>query len=160
MKTQSIVKSGAAIGSAVALLLVSVLLAPSPALAGGHGHRGGKLVPTGVEPGASGHATVHGEWLNVFPGPVFVGTATGACRDLTPGKTYTIVVGDWYYGGYEVGSAAASESGGFTFTCEFDVGMPSFWIHIVNDAGQVVLYGDLNTNERLRLAQNAKTYTH
>ncbi len=149
MRTQRMVKSGATIGSAVALLLVSVLLAPSPALAKGpRGYRGGKLVPTGVEPGASGHATVQGEWFDVFPGPTFVGTVTGACRDLTPGKTYTIVVGDSYYGGHEVGSAVAGESGGFTFTCLFGVFMHSFWIAIVNDAGQGVLYGNSSTHNR------------
>src|SRR5512135_1735989 len=100
MKTQRITKSGAAIGSAVALLLISVLLAPSPALA--RGSRGNdsnaKLVPTGVEPGASGQVHASGEWYASYYGFYVDGTVRGTCKGLTPAKTYTITVIEGWQG--------------------------------------------------------------
>ncbi len=148
MKTQRITKSGAAIGSTVALLLISVLLAPSPALAGEgmiH-HPNSKLVPTGVEPGASGHVRTSADWL-YYP-PVYLdGTVTGVCKGLTPAETYTITVTEGFTRALAgTVSAVASETGDFTFTCGVwsEVRWPdsnSFYIRVVDEAGRIVLEG-------------------
>ncbi len=141
MKTQRITKSGAAIGSAVALLLISVLLAPSPALAG-KDNASVKLVPTDVEPGASGHAMAKGGFFTEWFPPSWNGTVAGSCRGLTPAKTYTIVIKDLYYNLAGTVGAVASETGTFKVTCGFDSGYSNWFdILVVDDAGQVVLGG-------------------
>ncbi len=150
MKTQRITKSGAAIGSAVALLLISVLLTPSPALAkeGRVRDPNSKLVSTDVEPGASGHVRSSGDWLYYPPWLYLDGTVTGVCKGLTPGKTYTItVIQDWPRHLAGTVSAVASETGDLMFTCgvwSADVPFPKmslFYITVANDAGQIVLRG-------------------
>ncbi len=147
MKTQRITKNGAAIGSAVALLLISVLLAPSPALARGSDVSNAKLEPTGVEAGASGQVHVTGEWSSTIWGFYLDGTATVTCRGLTPAETYTLVVTEVHVGTPAgTGSAVASESGNFKVTCRVFTRMDyppfnSFYIQVVNAGGQIVLEG-------------------
>jgi hypothetical protein len=149
MKTQGIIKSGAAMGSAVALLLISVLFAPSPALAANARPNGPttKLEATGVEPSASGHVHGSGEWFDDYAGTYVIGTVTGVCNGLTPAKMYTIeVIEGWSGSSAGMGSAVASQRGDLKFTCgvaarvQF-VFLHYFYIHVVNDAGQVVLEG-------------------
>ena len=141
MRTQRIVKSGAAIGSAVALLLISVLLAPSPARAG-KDNASAKLFPTGVEPRASGQVLAKGECLSDWGRPYWTGTATGGCRGLTPAKTYTIVVIDLYKNPAGTGAAVASQTGTLKFTCGFASAYCGWFnILVVDDAGQIVLEG-------------------
>jgi hypothetical protein len=94
MKSQNIVKGGAAIGGAVALLLISVLFAPSTALAGG-GIFTGKLNPTGVEAGASGQVKLTVVSAESSGGLCFItGAMTVTCRGLTPGQAYGISGGE------------------------------------------------------------------
>ncbi len=149
MKTQRRTKRGAAIGSAVALLLISVLLAPSPALAKENWIQdpNSKLIPTGVEPAASGRTHASGEWSDLMLpwGFYFDGEVTGSCRGLTPSTTYTITVTEH---GALAGtvSAVASETGDFTFACGVwsEVPYPDwniFSVQVANDAGQIVLVG-------------------
>ncbi len=123
MKSQSIVESGAAIGSAIALLLISALSAPSTALAAT-----GKLLSTGVEPDASGQArvtnvsVVTGAW-NAF----YEGTMTVTCKGLTPGQGYGIQADDGYRGGGGA-SGVANASGELKVT--FPVLLNKPWCYV------------------------------
>jgi hypothetical protein len=117
MKSQSVVKSSAAIGGVVALLLLSAILAPSTALGG----IGGKLCST-IEPGASCQyqmsVTTYG------------GTVTISCKGLTPGATYWVEVDAWVsipsYGEHFMvpvlqGSAVASRNGSLKIQGSFSL---------------------------------------
>jgi hypothetical protein len=116
MRTQNLVKSGLAMTSAVALLVISAL-SPSTAL----GSIGGKLYST-IEPGASCQyqmsVTTYG------------GTVTISCKGLTPGGTYWLEVDEWVsiplYGEHFMvpvlqGSAVASRTGSLKFQGSFSV---------------------------------------
>jgi hypothetical protein len=83
MRTQTTVKNGLAMAGAVALLLVAALVTPSAALGG---NIGGKLYST-VEPGASCQYQMS---VSTYGGKVTV-----ACRGLTPGGTYRLLVDAW-----------------------------------------------------------------
>ena len=100
MKSQSIIKSGAAIGGAVALLLISALLAPPPALAAdGKINAGCKLSATSLEPRASGQVK-----LTAFTSDWFYDlSVTVSCKGLTPGEHYYVYM--------EAGDARAGADG-------------------------------------------------
>jgi hypothetical protein len=139
MKSQSIVKSGAAIGGAVALLLISALLAPSTALAGT-----GKLYPTGVEPGASGQLQVSGT------GPS--GAVAVSCKGLTPEQWYHFEAVTYVSINYQPwkvwlgsGGGVASKNGSFKGGCSFQYPyypIYSIGVQVYNAGGQVVLGGE------------------
>ncbi len=73
--------------SAMALVAVA-LFSPTPALAGG----GIKLVPTGIEPGASGRASwgkAHVIGVSEY-GITYLASVSVTCKGLTPGETYYV----------------------------------------------------------------------
>jgi hypothetical protein len=143
MKTQRTVGSGAAIGSAVALLLISALLAPSTALAGGRTASDTcKLSPTGVEPGASGQAKITGTVEPGYFGTYWIsGAITVTCRGLTPGQEYWIEAEDGSGTGGGGTSAVANERG--QLSTVFPVwGRLGFWYVEVGG----VLWGGLRTH--------------
>ena len=105
MKSQRIVKTGAAIGGAVVLLLISALLAPSPALAaGGKINASCKLSATSLEPRASGQVKLtafNSDW-------VYDLSVTVSCKGLTPGEHYYVYM--------EAGDARAGADGFASWT--------------------------------------------
>ena len=148
MKKEKMIKSGAAIGGALALLVLSGLFAASPALARGGGST--KLLSTGVEPGASGQARmtdVSVEHYYPYPGSGFwiTGTMTVTCRGLTPGQTYSISTVDPYSSGEGSaggGGAVAQARGELkTAFAVFLYNSNQVYICVVNQAGQIVLEG-------------------
>ncbi len=94
MTTQRTLKGGTAIGTAIAWLLASALLAPPTALARGTSVTG-KLYPTGVEPHASGQMKAS---LSMFTGASggYMANVTVSCKGLTPGQAYAISSTDGY----------------------------------------------------------------
>jgi hypothetical protein len=137
MKSQRIVKSGAATGGAVVLLLISALLAPSPALAAT-----GKLLSTGVEPGASGQARVTN--VSVVTGawnPFYEGTMTVTCKGLTPGQGYGIQADDGHRGG---GGASGVANARGELKVTFPVSLNKPWCYVsVGALSGTVLGGDV-----------------
>ncbi len=116
----------------VALSLIAVaVFAPAPAFAGKI-----KLTPTGLEPDASGQATLetphkyYGRWI-----PMDVSVS---CRGLEPGQTYYcqartgLSFWEWQFTTDETG---AGEAGGAIFV---EVYVP-FTIRVVNADGEAVL---------------------
>ncbi len=119
MKSQRIVRSGAAIGGAVALLLISALLAPSTALAERKPRPGSiSLQATGLEPEASGSATWAFQYNHPFPWGGYENymSVTVSCRGLTPGKQYHLELmyldpDPWNWRNSWAGDGVASQNG-------------------------------------------------
>ncbi len=139
MKTQRIVKSGAAIGGAVALLLISALFAPSPALAGSAMIKDScRLIASDLERHASGQArltgTIYAGWGNYS----YSASVTVSCKGLTPGKGYYLEIGDAYgYSTWDYG--VASPTGGLVLVGGSEGVFPSFiYVSVYSDAGQVL----------------------
>jgi hypothetical protein len=142
MKNQSIVKSGAVIGGAIALLLVSAILAASPALAGRG--VGCSLYPTGVEPRASGQATFGVQvYSDHYGNRTYTGTMFVTCKGLTPGQAYRIQTDvDPQYGG--VGGGVADKRGVLSVAVGFQwYNTFAHYVTVMNAAGQIVLQGTL-----------------
>ena len=143
MKSQRIAKNSAVIGGAVALLLISALLAASPALAGGGKISGTcKLGTTGVEPQASGQAKMtatlrFGDWGQ----PFYSGGVTVSCKGLTPGKHYYVDIEGDYWGAFADGFA--SGTGALVLQSGFESGYPfsGCYVSVYSDAGLVLRGG-------------------
>ena len=78
---------------AVLFLIAAALLTGTPALAAG----GLKLVPTGVEPGASGQvwwSKAHIVGVSEY-GITYLASVSVTCRGLTPRETYYVYLGGW-----------------------------------------------------------------
>ena len=121
MKSQSIIKGGAAIGGAVALLLISALWAPPPALAAdGKINASCKLSATSLEPRASGHVK-----LTAFTSDWFYDlSVTVSCKGLTPGEHYYVYL--------EAGDGFASPDGFASRTGALVLGS---WLQASSDPG-------------------------
>ncbi len=129
MKNQSLVNRGAALGSAVALLLTAALFTWSTALAAT-----GKLLSTGVEPGASGQARVTN--VSVVTG-VYEGTMTVTCKGLTPGQAYGIQADDGYRCGGGTGGVADAR-GELKVTFPVSLNKPWCYVSVEGLSGTVL----------------------